>query len=240
MTLTAAAASLDDATLAFVEEATAHAALAFRVFRETGTISANGTANFVERVPGHDLAIALNDPGPWAADQTVRPIVATFEGEVVSGSGPAGFVGGYRRLFRERPEITTVLHIHTPWLGGWAQTHRDLPIRYAASQRLTLSRSIPPHINRRQSASDFILERLEVDPHLLAIFEANGGVNVIGRAGLLELAKFTVLLEEGAQFQAIAESLGGSVEFDPTNLEAQWGRTGLLDEARRLGLVPEI
>jgi L-ribulose-5-phosphate 4-epimerase len=240
MTLTAAPASLDDATLAFVEEATASAALAFRVFRETGTISANGTANFVERVPGHELAIALNDPGPWAADQTVRPIVATFDGEVVSGTGPAGFVGGYRRLFRERPDITSVLHIHTPWLGGWAQTHRELPIRYAASQRLTLSRSIPPHINRRQSAADFILDRLEVDPHLVAIFEANGGVNVIGRAGLLDLAKFTVLLEEGAQFQAIAESLGGSVEFDATNLEAQWGRTGLLDEARRLGLVPEL
>lgn len=240
MTITEPDTSIDATVEAFVAEATAHAALAFKVFRDTGTISANGTANFVERIPGRELAIALNDPGPWAPDQTVHPIVATFDGTVVSGSGPAGFVGGYRTLFRERPEITSVLHIHTPWLGGWAQTHRDLPIRYAASQRLTLSRSIPPHVNRRQSASDFILERLADDPHLAAIFEANGGVNVIGRSGLLDLAKFTVLLEEGAQFQAIAESLGGSVEFDPTNLEAQWGRTGLLDEAKRLGLVPGL
>jgi L-ribulose-5-phosphate 4-epimerase len=62
-------------------------------------------------------------------------------------------------------------------------------------------------------------------------------VNVIGRDGLLETAKFVVLLEEGAQFQAIAEGLGGSQEFTPSNLVAQWGRTGLLDEARRLGFV---
>lgn len=82
---------------------------------------------------------------------------------------------------------------------------------------------------------------LDADPNaardLVAIFEANGGVNVIGRSGLLDLAKFVVLLEEGAQFQAIAESLGGSVEFDPSNLVVQWGRSGLADEARRRGLI---
>jgi ribulose-5-phosphate 4-epimerase/fuculose-1-phosphate aldolase len=156
------------------------------------------------------------------------------------GRGPAAFVTEFSKLFRARPEITTAVHIHTPWLGGWAQTHRTLPIRYAASQRLTLSREVRPHLNRRQSSSDFILEQLQSDPHLVAIFEANGGVNVIGRSGLLDTAKFIVLLEEGAQFQAIGESLGGSQEFDPTNLEAQWGRSGLLEEARRLGLVPAI
>jgi ribulose-5-phosphate 4-epimerase/fuculose-1-phosphate aldolase len=238
MTIIDTPVSLDHDVLRFVDEATRQATKAFAVFRSTGTVSANGTANFVERIAGHDLAVALNDPGPWADDPTVHPIVATIDGDVVHGTGNAGFVGGYRRLFRERPEITSVLHIHTPWLGGWAQTHRTLPIRYAASQRLTLSRAVPSHIDRSTSAADFILAELERDAHLVAVFEANGGVNVIGRDGLLELAKFTVLLEEGAQFQAIAESLGGSVEFDPTNLEAQWGRTGLLDEARRLGLVP--
>lgn len=231
--------TLSEDRRAFVEEATAAAAKAFRVLRETGTTSANGTANFVERVPGTEIAVAFNDPGPWADDPRVHPIVATFDGEVLEGRGPAGFIKEFAKLFRAKAEITTGVHIHTPWLGGWAQTHRTYPIRYAASQRLTLSREVRPHINRRQSASDFILEQMETDPHLVAIFEANGGVNVVGRSGLLETAKFIVLLEEGAQFQAIGETLGGSQEFDPTNLESQWGRTGLLDEARRLGLVPE-
>jgi len=238
--MTTTGSSLDPSTLAFVDQVTEEATLAFDVFRRTNTVSANGTANFVERIPGEELAVALNDPGPWSKDQTVRPLVATFDGVVRYGSGPAAFVTEFAKLFRARPEITTAVHIHTPWLGGWAQTHRTLPIRYAASQRLTLSREVRPHLNRRQSSSDFILEQLESDPHLAAIFEANGGVNVIGRSGLLDAAKFIVLLEEGAQFQAIGESLGGAQEFDPTNLEAQWGRTGLLEEARRLGLVPAI
>ncbi|MFJ6098154.1 class II aldolase/adducin family protein [Williamsia muralis] len=238
--MTTTESGLSPAIAEFVENTARDAQKAFTVFRETGTVSANGTVNFVERVPGEEIAIALNEPGPWADDKTVKPIVATFDGTVLSGSGRAGFVTSYADVFRAHPEITTVVHIHTPWLGGWAQTHRTLPIRYAASQRLTLSREIPPHINRRQPASEFILERLQTDPHLVAIFEANGGANVIGRDGLLETAKFIVLLEEGAQFQAIAETLGGSAEFDPTNLEAQWSRSGLVDEARKLGLIPNI
>jgi ribulose-5-phosphate 4-epimerase/fuculose-1-phosphate aldolase len=207
------------------------------VLRETGTVTGNGTLNFVERVPGEEIAIALNAPDPWADDRQVRPIVATFDGEVLRGDGPAGFVAGYAAVFRSHPEITSVVHVHSPWLGGWAQTHRTLPIRYAAAQRLTLSRAIPPHIDRSVPAAEFILDRLVEDPDLVAIFEANGGANVIGRAGLLELAKFVVLLEEGAQYQAIGETLGGSVEFDPSNLAVQWGRTGLAVEARRRGLI---
>lgn len=229
--------TLDDTTLAFVETTTRDAQKAFRVFRDTRTVSANGTVNFVERIPGTEIAVAINEPGPWADDPIARPVVATFDGSVLSGDGGAGFVTAYAELFRAHPEITSVVHAHTPWLGGFAQTHRPLPIRYAASQRLTLSRSIPPHIDRTIGAGEFILRELQRDPDLVAIFEANGGVNVIGRDGLLALAKFVVVLEEGAQYQAIGEAVGGTVEFDQSNLAAQWGRSGLLEQARARGLV---
>ena len=36
---------------------------------------------------------------------------------------------------------------------------------------------------------------------------------------------------------AIGEAVGGTQEFDPSNLVAQWGRSGLLDRARAHGLV---
>ncbi|MEV0244963.1 class II aldolase/adducin family protein [Nocardia sp. NPDC050712] len=228
---------LSAAVTDFLATATRDAEKVFRVLRESGTVTGNGTVNFVERVPGEDLAIALNEPGPWADDRTVRPVLATFDGEVLSGTGSAGFVTGYAKVFRAHPEITSVVHVHSPWLGGWAQTHRTFPIRYAAVQRLTLSREIPPHIDRSIGAGEFILRQLAADPDLIAIFEANGGANVLGRGGLLELGKLVVLLEEGAQYQAIAETLGGSAEFDPSNLAVQWGRTGLADEARRRGLI---
>ena len=224
-------------TIEFARAAARDAETAYSVFHETDTVRGSGTVNFVERVPGEDLAVQLNPPGPWSTSTTIEPVIATFDGEILHGNGHAAFVSTFGRIFREREEITSAVHVHSPWLGGWAQTHRPLPIRYAASQRLTLSRQVYPHLDRSVNAGDFILEKLQIDPDLVAIFEANGGSHVIGRSGLLALAKFVVLLEEGAHYQAIGETLGGSQEFDQTNLVEQWGRTGLLEEARRSGLV---
>ncbi len=48
----------DTDTAAFVEEARKAADKAFDVFRKTGTVAANGTVNFVERVPGTEIAVA--------------------------------------------------------------------------------------------------------------------------------------------------------------------------------------
>jgi L-ribulose-5-phosphate 4-epimerase len=222
--------------LAFIDKTTADAKLAIRVLRETGTLSASRTLNFIERVPGEDLVIAVDDPEPWADVSTLSPGVVTFEGTVLSGSSAFG-VKNFVELFEKHPEITTVAHVHTPYLGGWAQTHRIFPIRYAAAQRLTLSREIHPHVDRRGKGVDFILERLEKDPHTVGVFEGNGGANVLGRGGLLETAKLILFLEEGAQFQILAEAAGGSQEFGPGTLHGQWTRTGLADEAIRLGLI---
>lgn len=235
--MTTVESRLPASVVEFAEAAAREAETAYRVFHDTDTVRGSGTVNFVERVPGEELAVQLNPPGPWSASSTIEPVVATFGGRILSGSGHAAFVPTFGRVFREHEEITSAVHVHSPWLGGWAQTHRPLPIRYAASQRLTLSRQVYPHLDRSVDAGDFILEKLRIDPDLVAIFEANGGSHVIGRSGLTALAKFVVLLEEGAHYQAIGDTLGGSQEFDPTNLVEQWSRTGLLEEARRRGLI---
>jgi len=225
---------------AFVAKTTDDARLAIRVLRETGTLSASNTLNFIERVPGEDLVIGLDDPEPWGDLSTLQPSLSTFDGTVLSGSSGFGGAIYYSELFRRHPEITTAVHVHTPYLGGYAQTHRIFPIHYAAAQRLTLSREIHPHVDRRGSGIDFMLDRLEKDPHTVAVFEGNGGANVLGRGGLLKTAELILFLEEGAKFQAFAEGLGGSQEFGPGTLHGQWRMTGLADEAKRLGLIPSF
>ncbi len=222
---------------AFVDDARRAADTAFRVFRETGTVSANGTVNFVERVPGEELAVALNEPGPWAEDRSAKPILATFDGEVLSGDGPAGFVTGYAKVFSGAPRDHVDRARAHPVAGrvGADPPHAAHQVRGLAAPDALAGH---PTAHRPQPvAGRFHTRPPRRRPDLVAIFEANGGVNVIGRAGLLELAKFVVLLEEGAQYQALGELVGGTVDFDATNLVAQWGRSGLLDEARRRGLV---
>jgi ribulose-5-phosphate 4-epimerase/fuculose-1-phosphate aldolase len=237
--MTITTASVDEATAHFADETASLAARVFEVFRETGTITANGTVNLVERVPGQDLVVVASDPGPFHRSTPVEPAIVAFDGTFVSG--PAGVASSGARfvpLFVAHPDITTVSHVHSPSLGAWAQSHRPLPIRYVPVQRHTLALELPIYIDRRQQEADFILDRLNENPEHFAILEANGGATVWGREGAARTAEVILLLEEGAALQLLAESLGGSQDYGPGVLDQQWKMGGLTERARALGLLP--
>jgi ribulose-5-phosphate 4-epimerase/fuculose-1-phosphate aldolase len=219
----------------FVAQTKADAEHGFRVLRDTGTLAINGTIQAVERVPNEALLVGLVQPGPFAADQSITPVVLTFDGTIVAGPKTIGDPHGFAALLARRPEITTAIHIHSTYLGAWSQTHRPLPIRYVPVQRWTLASEIPVYIDRRQAQVDFILDRLAEDASIPAILEANGGATVWGTRGLLKTIEYAQLIEEGAQFQLLAEALGGSKQFGPGVLEQQFALSGLTDQARAAG-----
>lgn len=221
----------------FVDEAVEQATLAFRVFRETNTITANGTVGFVQRIPGVDRLVSLNYPGPFERERKLEPSVFGFDGTVYRGNARGGGLGRYTKIFQQHPEVTTVSHVHAPYLGAWAQAHRPLPIRYVPVQRYLLLREIPIYIDRRQPEQDFILDQLRIDRHTPAILEANGGATVWGREGLRKTAEFILILEEGAKLQLLAEAVGGSREYGPGVLAQQFKMSGLTEEAVKLGFL---
>jgi L-ribulose-5-phosphate 4-epimerase len=222
---------------AFVEATVAFAEQAFEVFRKTGTTTANGTVQFVERVPNADILVSVGDAGPWVTNRRSSVSVVGFDGTVYRGKSAAGGTR-YLKIFQQHPGITTVAHVHSPYLGAWAQTHRSLPIRYVPVQRFQLAREIPVYIDRRQAEPDFILDKLRENEHTTAILEANGGATVWGRKGLRDTAEFILLLEEGAQLQVLAEAIGGSREPGPGVLKQQWKMGGIYEQALSLGLLP--
>lgn len=219
-------------------------AKAFRVLKESRTLTATNTYQAYVRVPDSDQVIAVHAPNPWADDQEIRAVIATWDGEVIldesipgatplSGRGAGGNGKRYAAIFQARPEINVVIHVHTPYLGGWASAHRVLPIRYAASQRVTLARELPIYIDRRQPEPLFILDKIAENLHTPAILEANGGATFWGE-DLIKASKLILLIEEGAYFQGLAEGLGGSQEFGPGVLEQQWKMTGLWEQGQKL------
>ncbi|NNH76449.1 class II aldolase/adducin family protein [Acinetobacter sp. ANC 5380] len=220
----------------FIDQQREIAEYAFEVFRQSNTITANGTVNFVERVPFEDKLITINYAGPWKRDVKSIVSVETLDGEVVLGRKAGG--GRYNKLFREHADVTTISHVHAPNLGAWAQTHRTLPVRYVPVQRFHLFNELPNYIDRRQAEVDFILDQLKVDIEHRAILEANGGATVWGRKGLQETAEFILLLEEGAQIQLLAELVGGSRAYGSGVLHQQWKMSGLTEKAKALGLLP--
>lgn len=239
MTTIATEYTLSAELKAFVDNVLVEAEQAFTVFRETNTITANGTVGFIERVPGQEILVSVNYPGPWNYRKPLTATVTDFDGNVLHGKGRGG-QGRYTKLFAQHPDITTVSHVHSPYLGAWAQTQRSLPFHYVPVQRFQLARELPVYIDRRQQEVDFIIDKLAENPFTPAILEANGGSTVWGKQGLRATAEFIVLLEEGAQLQLLAESIGGSRAFGPGVLTQQWKMSALFDQASALGLVPAI
>lgn len=223
----------------FVDQVVAEAEAAFTVFRETHTITANGTVGFIERVPGQERLVSVNYGGPWKRHQPLQASVSDFAGNVVRGKAKGG-LGRYTKLFQTHADVSTVSHVHSPYLGAWAQTHRTLPFHYVPVQRYQLARELPVYIDRRQAEVDFILDKIAENPFNLAILEANGGATVWGKQGLRATAEFILLLEEGAQIQLLADALGGSRPYGPGVLTQQWKMSGLYERATELGLVPGI
>ena len=223
----------------FIDQVLVDAEQAFTVFRETGTLTANGTVGFIERVPGQELLVSVNYGGPWHYREPLAATVTDFNGKVILGKGKGG-LGRYTKLFQQHPDVTTVSHVHSPYLGAWAQTHRTLPFHYVPVQRYQLARELPVYIDRRQPEVDFILDTIAANPFNLAILEANGGSTVWGKQGLRATAEFILLLEEGARLQLLADALGGSRAYGPGVLTQQWKMSGLYERASELGLVPGI
>lgn len=209
---------------------------AFRVLRETGTTTAYGTVGFVVRVPGHEKLVVVNDPGPWNRGKEITPAVIGFGGTVYAGNHGGG--SRYNKLFIERPEVNIISHVHTLSVAAWAQTHRTFPINYVALNRHHLIRELPVYIDRRQPEVDFIIEKIEENPHTFAILEANGGGTVWGKGGVRELTDTIILLEEAASLQLQAELVGGSRNYGAGVLRQNWKMTGLYEEGKALGIVP--
>ncbi|MGE4303672.1 MAG: class II aldolase/adducin family protein [Novosphingobium sp.] len=220
----------------FAQQVKQEAAHAFRVLRETRVLTAWGTVGFIERVPGEDALVSVNDPGPFELERPLKVDIFDLEGGALSENAFGG--KRYNRIFQQYPDITTVSHVHTRSLGAWAQTHRSFPFHYVPVQRFQLVRELPVYIDRRQPEWAFILETLEKAPRTPGIIEANGGATVWGRQGLRQLAEFIVILDEGADIQIRADAIGGSRPFGPGVLRQQWTMSGLLEEAIAKHLLP--
>lgn len=217
--------TLSPSVASFVEQVKQDTAKAARILWETRTLSASQTYQAYQRVPGEELWVSAAYPSPWE-DGEVHVSVGGFDGTTYLGDVQG--IGRYTRIFQRHPRITTVIHAHTNALGSWASAHRAFPIRYVPITRASVAKSFPIYVDRRQAEQDFIVERLNEDPHIEAVVEANGGSTFFGD-GILKVSRRIVLIEEGALFQLRAEALGGSRDYGPGVLEQQW----------KMGLVPK-
>ena len=236
----------------FVDETARDAAHGFATLRSSGTLPDGAAVGALERIPGEDAALALVDAGLGlrrhgleVSERALAPSAGVTAGGAPAGGRAygAGVVaapddtGGLEPVLARHPELTTVVALRAPNVVAWAQSGRVLPIRYVPVQRWTLGRQIPVRTDPAVSLADFVEQVLAEDPHTPAVLDAGGGAVVWGSKGLLRTLEYAQLVEEGAQFQLLAERLGGSRPVGPGVLLQQWRMTGLEAAARAEGLL---
>ena len=132
------------------------------------------------------------------------------EGLLLSTS--AEIVSMHAIVYRLRPDVSAVIHTHSPQVSTYAMAAKAMPVVYEGLLRQGVSTPIPVAAwgprGSRESVTN--IERALTDnPGASAVLLANHGLLAWGK-DQLSVARLIISLEEAAEMMLRAEHLGGS------------------------------
>ena len=198
-----------------------------------GAISANGHGNVSLRVPGaeemyYTAAPSLKGLRP---DGIVR---VALDGTLLEGNLPpiqGAVVAMHTAMYRDRPDVSCVVHTHSPYATAFAVANRPIACWIEALAMFGLADGVPvAGYGPRGSEQAVANIRAAVRPGVPAVLLANHGVLVFHRTPELAILVGGVV-EEAAQAAINALALGGPVEIAGDMRAAALQRVMALDAA---------
>lgn len=196
----------------------------------TSVMSASGHGNVSVRLPGHDDLLVVNAGEllrPWPADDprvavpglravNDEVVVVNLQGEVLYGE-PSPSVAAVLKMhvgvYHARPDVTAVIHTHSPHATSYALASVALPARYEAllvhGQHVDVP--VAPWAPRGTAeAVRAIADTYRAHPETYGVLLGNHGLLVAGdTAG--HAATLVTAIEEAAVSSIGALPLGGPV-----------------------------
>ncbi|HUY51278.1 MAG TPA: class II aldolase/adducin family protein [Streptosporangiaceae bacterium] len=203
-------------------EARAAVVEAARALFTNDVMSRAGHANLSARVGGDAMLLTIE--GQVRNLSPDRLALVRLDGSVLEGElDPvnAEIVAMHSEVYKARPEVGGIIHTHSPHLLAFAMANRPLPCRYEALLRFGQAEDVPvvPWAPRGSERSvGGIIDVLGQHPGTQAVLLGNHGVLVFGR-GPREAAALLTALEEAAEGELAAVSLGGAAGFPAGALE---------------------
>jgi L-fuculose-phosphate aldolase len=141
--------------------------------------------------------------------------VLDLDGNLQEGtlqSTSAEIVSMHALIYKLRPDVSAVIHTHSPMVSTYAMAHEPMPIHYEGLLRQGVSTPIPvaawgPRGSRESVAN--IEKALADNPEASAVLLANHGLLAWGK-DQLSTARLIISLEEAAEMMLRAEQIGGS------------------------------
>ncbi len=186
---------------------------AIEVTVASGIMSKSNHGNMSMRVPGTDTFL-MTGVSSFAAVGPDQLVVLDFQGNVVEGeiqARNAEVIQMHAVVYRERPEVGSVLHTHSPFATAFAVASRSLPLFYEAEVRNDILEGVPlaGYAPRGSDDSvDNIAAILRSHDLIKGLLLENHGVLAFS-GDARGAAQANIIIEETAQLALYAEALGG-------------------------------
>jgi L-ribulose-5-phosphate 4-epimerase len=202
-----------------------------------GVMSHSGHGNMSARLPGTDDQMLLTSTGSLGQLSVDQLAVVTLDGEVVEGAlDPATLeiVGMHAGVYRARPDVSAVIHTHSPHVTSFALAHQSLPCVYEAFLRFGITEDIPVAEWAPRGSPESvrnIVDQLGLHPTVPAVLLANHGLLAFGRDPR-STAQLIIIMEEAAELTMRARQLGGEKTFPVGALEQERRHMQRFDSTR--------
>jgi L-fuculose-phosphate aldolase len=191
----------------------------------SGVMSHSGHGNLSVRLPESNQLL-LTSGGNIEHLTPEQFVVVTFDGDPVDGAiEPAAreIVGMHAGVYRERPDVHSVIHTHSPRATSFAIANKPLPVVYEAFLRFGIVEDIPVAPWAPRGSADSVANitaQLRAHSMVPAVLLGNHGVLAFG-ANPAAAAHIIIIMEEAAEMLLDAQSLGGAHPFPSDALERE-------------------
>ncbi|MCY4463177.1 MAG: class II aldolase/adducin family protein [Albidovulum sp.] len=170
-------------------------------------LQTNAGGNLSVRLACRD-AIAIKPSGIGFNECTVDNLmIADLNGEILAGSGkPSKDLDFHAGIYRARPDVGAIVHVHSPWATGWASAGLEIPcITVQSIEKVGRVPLVPLGPNGGPQRSEDIVPAIE-DRSVRAATLASHGTIGLGKT-LVDAQYVVELLEETAQIAFVRSAL---------------------------------
>lgn len=184
---------MDDVTDSKMLELIEVAKRAFHAHLQTGT-----GGNISVRIESSDRVVIKPSGVGFNGCATDNLLVVDLEGNILRGSSrPSKDMPFHLGIYRVRPDVNGIVHVHSPWATAWASLGEEIPVlTIQSSNKLGRIPLIPGGPDGGKEASEAVIEAFRVPSILAATLQNHGAVGV-GQT-LLAAEEIAELIEETA------------------------------------------
>lgn len=177
---------------------------AFNAHLQTGT-----GGNISARVGGSSVVVIKPSGVGFSECNPENLLVVDLEGKILKGSTkPSKDMPFHLGIYRVRPEINGIVHVHSPWATAWAVLGEEIPTMTVQSLskfgRIPL---VPSGPDGSKEESESVTNAFRDTAVLVATLQNHGAVGV-GKT-LRAAEEFVELVEETAQIAMLARLAKG-------------------------------